>query len=587
VQRSNQTNEHRARPPAIWWVSTGAALVLVVVGLTLFPASGRDDIYITYWAAHTLSEYGQILNYEGLRVEQSSSLLHVLLLSALHLSTHVDVPWLGRAASIGAGAAAVVATGVLGRRICDTVGLLAPWLAATAPFFAYWTFSGLETSLFALSLLLLALTWSRVLADDADSYHGLWAAFAATGAVVLCRPESPFVVGCVLVGLTALEASSRVIGGAKRHLGYRKLSILAAMTVAWSAAIFGFRQLYFERWFPQPVLAKSSGFSMSSMTEGWSYVLENWSTHGTIWTTVGILLVAALFFELGRLFTEDDGRPARACTAMIVAVYLCFIIASGGDWMEGGRFFAPIAPLVSILLIAAIDALFDSRRVVVVLACAFVLAQTVSGLEIVTSESTSYPVWERSTVTKRALISGSDFEFDWFEVRNRVHERDMPTIVALDRVVMELKEADGPRLTLLSGQMGMVAYYTAKRHFGDLRFIDRRGLTSRHFTECRVTRELPRSPLGIGVDDYSHYLERAAEIEAACGLEPPDIITDLSFRPLASTWPSYELVYRQTGDLSRPYGFLQGGRVLAGQYIAVHRDRVESLNQSTPLRFEF
>jgi hypothetical protein len=92
VQRSNQTNEHRARPPAIWWVSTGAALVLVVVGLTLFPASGRDDIYITYWAAHTLSEYGQILNYEGLRVEQSSSLLHVLLLSVLHLSTHVDVP---------------------------------------------------------------------------------------------------------------------------------------------------------------------------------------------------------------------------------------------------------------------------------------------------------------------------------------------------------------------------------------------------------------------------------------------------------------------------------------------------------------
>ena len=60
------------------------ALALVLAGLLLFPSAGQDDTHITCWPAYTLSHFGQILNYNGQRVEQSSSLLQVLLLAVLH-----------------------------------------------------------------------------------------------------------------------------------------------------------------------------------------------------------------------------------------------------------------------------------------------------------------------------------------------------------------------------------------------------------------------------------------------------------------------------------------------------------------------
>ncbi|AUX28516.1 MULTISPECIES: hypothetical protein [Sorangium] len=62
----------------------GSAVVIAVIaafvllGFVLLSAPGHDDSHITYWAAHTLEEHGQILNYNGERVEQSSSLAHVL-----------------------------------------------------------------------------------------------------------------------------------------------------------------------------------------------------------------------------------------------------------------------------------------------------------------------------------------------------------------------------------------------------------------------------------------------------------------------------------------------------------------------------
>src|SRR5689334_2064756 len=59
-------------------------LVAVLHGALLYTASGHDDSHITYWAARTLAASGEILNYNGERIEQSSTLLLVLLLAAAH-----------------------------------------------------------------------------------------------------------------------------------------------------------------------------------------------------------------------------------------------------------------------------------------------------------------------------------------------------------------------------------------------------------------------------------------------------------------------------------------------------------------------
>src|SRR5436189_4068782 len=84
--------------------------LLVLLGGLLFSSSGRDDCYITYWSAHALASTGEIVNYSGERVEQSSSLAHVLCLAALARLIPLPLPTIGPIASILFGAGTVVAT---------------------------------------------------------------------------------------------------------------------------------------------------------------------------------------------------------------------------------------------------------------------------------------------------------------------------------------------------------------------------------------------------------------------------------------------------------------------------------------------
>lgn len=67
---------------------------------TQFPASGNDDSHITFFAAHQLARDGSIANYNAERVEQSSSLLLVLLLAAVQRVTGVAPPVAAYAVSI-------------------------------------------------------------------------------------------------------------------------------------------------------------------------------------------------------------------------------------------------------------------------------------------------------------------------------------------------------------------------------------------------------------------------------------------------------------------------------------------------------
>ena len=60
-----------------------AALLGLALAILLFGQGGQDDTYISYWPARALAEHGEIVNYNGLRLEQSSSLSLVVLLSLL------------------------------------------------------------------------------------------------------------------------------------------------------------------------------------------------------------------------------------------------------------------------------------------------------------------------------------------------------------------------------------------------------------------------------------------------------------------------------------------------------------------------
>ena len=97
-----------------------AATVLgLALAICLWGQGGQDDKYITYWPARTLAEHGEILNYNGIRLEQSSPLSLVLLLAAAYKATPFSMPMVGYLVSL-TGAAL---TGLVAIRLARRMGL--------------------------------------------------------------------------------------------------------------------------------------------------------------------------------------------------------------------------------------------------------------------------------------------------------------------------------------------------------------------------------------------------------------------------------------------------------------------------------
>lgn len=124
-----------------------AALLCSALAVILWSQGGQDDCYITYWAARALAEHGQILNYNGLRLEQSSSLSLVLVLALVYRLTPLSMPAVAYCVSLGAGVATMLLAVRGGRRM--GLGSRAGLVAALGTFgcFSYWATSGMETAL--------------------------------------------------------------------------------------------------------------------------------------------------------------------------------------------------------------------------------------------------------------------------------------------------------------------------------------------------------------------------------------------------------------------------------------------------------
>lgn len=95
-----------------------AALALGLgLAICLWSQGGQDDKYISYWPARTLAEHGEIVNYNGARLEQSSSLSLVLLLAAAYRLTPCSMPMVGYLASLAGAALAAWLSARMARRI--------------------------------------------------------------------------------------------------------------------------------------------------------------------------------------------------------------------------------------------------------------------------------------------------------------------------------------------------------------------------------------------------------------------------------------------------------------------------------------
>ena len=146
-----------------------------------------------------MANFGEILNYSGDRVEQSSSLLYTLILAALAAFRDSALVTAAKLLTIVGGLLTIWLTGRLAKKVGAPV-LASCLLIATAVPLLYWSFGGLETVLVTAVLLLLLANLTVMHKSTGSNTFLLSLGIAA---YLTIRPERVFVLGLfyVLIGL--------------------------------------------------------------------------------------------------------------------------------------------------------------------------------------------------------------------------------------------------------------------------------------------------------------------------------------------------------------------------------------------------
>jgi len=155
----------------------------------------------------------------------------------------------------------------------------------------------------------------------------------------------------------------------------------------------------------------------------------------------------------------------------------------------------------------------------------------------------------------------------------------MALLQHLDDTIVRLLRGRETPIVLLSGQMGIVPYHLALRHFGRVRFIDRFGLVERSLTNCALTRRA-RTDTGGLIIDFDRYFQALGDLEEVCQITKPDIVFLWGDAERASTY-GYRVTYRQKGSVDVLGSRLAGAPVPAKSFVAVRNDLIQSAGLTT------
>ena len=567
-----------------WLVPILCIGIAFLHGLFLYSAAtGRDDSYITYWAAQALSDFGNIMNYNGEAVEQSSSLLHVILLAILHRLSGISMPVLGVFFSATMGALTILAAW----RLAIFLNLKAAWFVtlflALFPYLVYLSFSGLETTLVAFIVVLLIYSVIRFLTEKV-SFSLLIFITLSIGAYILSRPEAIFVMLAFILGIALyfiahnffLKESNHFLYG-KRY--FHKLMILVSISLGIFILLSIWRYQLFGQIFPQPVYAKASDLNIDKLTSGFHYFFDHY------WMPSLIILTGLMLFVIYDILFNHKNDINKNIALMIVIAFigatLAFSVSSGGDWMEGGRFFVPILPLLVISGLYAVTKI--PKQTVGKIVLGFIaLVATMDTISFMSEsswdkapESIPLPLAKAaySPILQDFQLSESDFP--WFELISREYLSHLPGRAMLDTIVDRLLTAQQAPITLLSIQMGMIPFYLTSKHFGKVKFIDMRALTTEHFTQCSLTHHLLKSKFGIELS-YQYFWSEFDEILSKCLIKKPEIIFEQAAikQVKLAEKNGYKAVYFHLGWIHTGSCWVRKSR-WTGFYIAVREDLLD------------
>jgi hypothetical protein len=545
------------------------ALLGLALAIALFGQGGQDDTYISYWPARALAEHGEIVNYNGIRLEQSSSLSLVVLLALLFQLLPLSMPSVGYLMSLTGAALAGLLAVRLARRmgLGSRLGILSA--VATAPSFGYWATSGMETPWVALA----ALWFIDELTACSPTGASHWARLAAAALLFAgIRPEAPLLLGGLCLTFVAL-------GWLQRRTGERDALqasgrwLRASVGLAAIACVFTFRKLYFDAWWPNPAVIKTGGFGVH---EGAQYL---WRVSIQAGVFPMLLFLAGALQVLARSL-----RPGSEVAALVTALgwaQLAFLVASGGDWMTGARFLAPIVPALVLTGFVALEAIARSPRMrsgLAVAYCALNLGCSLRLLHLGISEG--QPLWTMHGVIERVEKRIGPSLVARVELLNKIHRRDAVTLSELlpiaDAVVAHVPSR---RIHVLTGQAGMLAYHLASRHPGRVNILDLWSLTDRQLLDCFPPGSIDTSRWGSTIGSYRPLAEHE-QLEARCGLPLPDIFYNEGLEahlPKLFRQLGYELIYHQVGRIENSRGGFFHASYPAYGFIAVKREIAEAI----------
>ncbi len=465
-----------------------AAVLLVVIGFCLYGAAGRDDAHITYWPAYTLAHMGEILNYNGKMLEQSSSLLQVVLLALSHVVSGENIVTLGHLMSIFFGAASLPLTYVFARRLNREAGALAALTTAVYGSFIYWSFGGLESTLAAFCVLWILLSFDEILSSSGSSGWQWGNALLATLALLAVRPEMPIVIGCILAGTSVILVWRGVPFDITKRLGY--LALLSALV---TTAFFAWRYSTFGHFFPLSVSAKS-GVSLERAYQGIRYLgsqVRGPSILGFGLTPMGFfgsIAVVATTSYLFRRFSKGNTEPTTHLGSLggsFALAYLSFIVLTGGDWMEAGRFTVPLVPVAAAFISVEIYSYFQNRKIQLVLSTIVFAIALASAVNVATYESTGILITSRDNFEKENLSSLKDKDrFSFFELYNKIHFRDVLLLDKFHDAFKKVERVKNSKVYVVSAYAGFTPYHLSRREFGKLEYIDKFGLTTTQLVNC-------------------------------------------------------------------------------------------------------
>lgn len=373
-----------------WWWRNGVTVVLAA-GALLFWRSYDfvcDDAYIGLRYARNLAEQGAAVYNLGERVEGYSSFSWVVLLAALMrvgLEPLAALHWLSALSSALLMVSAVHLWRVLWPRsptvLPKTVPLVAPpseipqsgrrawvrketlgeWglllLLGGSASVGAWSFGGLETPLFAAVCTLAvarAVCLVRTRATmDAVGLGLVWALAAWT------RPETPLFVLCSGLALAGgLFVSSR--DGAERRGAVRLLLTAGAVCAVLVGAHVFWRLWYYGAPLPNTYYTKTSGDAGKLFGRGVKYVRFTF-------TQLGAPLLGWVVLWVPQRFRSVRREPSteQAVVWWIARLWLplqaVYVARVGGDFLDLGRFFVPLLPLLCVALMSALCVAFPGR----------------------------------------------------------------------------------------------------------------------------------------------------------------------------------------------------------------------------------